>query len=109
MATIAKKPRTTMTAIAQCGKAELPEADCTLPEPSVADVVEADWDREAETDDAVRAEAEAEAEAADADAAAASDAETDAREADDEDAAAAAEVEAMEAITESANVVSRME
>jgi hypothetical protein len=30
-ATIARKPSTTMTAIAQCGKSELPDPDWTLP------------------------------------------------------------------------------
>lgn len=84
MARIAKKPRTTMTAIAQWGKLE-DELDCKLPGVEV----ERDLVLETEAADLAAAEAEeADAEAAEAEAAAA----------EDEDA--------MEDVTESANVVS---
>ena len=77
IARIAKKPRTTMTAIAQWGKSEC-EADCKLPGVAVA------------------RDLELEAAAADAAAADAKDAE----------AAAADEEDAMDDVTESAYVVS---
>jgi hypothetical protein len=84
MARIAKKPRTTMTAIAQWGKSE-DELDCKLPGVEV----ERELVLETEAADLAAAEAEeADAEAAEAEAAAA----------EDEDA--------MEDVTESANVVS---
>ena len=82
-AAIARKPSTTMTAMAQCGKGEFEEADCTCPpgeEVGVLVFVDVRWARDDE--DASAAEAE-DADAEDAD---------------------AAEEEA--AITESANVVS---
>lgn len=79
-ARIAKKPRTTMTAIAQWGKSE-PELACMLPGVERALVLEAEAADKAAT----------EAEAADAE-------EAEAAAADDEDA--------MDDVTESANVVS---
>lgn len=93
MATIARKPRTTMTAIAQCGKLES-ELVCRLPglldapdgEEVRVDAVESE-DREA------MAEAEAEAEMA-------------ATEVEATDAVETAETEATEDATASATVVS---
>ena len=104
----ARKPSTTMTAIAQCGNEE-PALSCTLPEPEPPAVLVADgFAPEPEVpeppsppparDDADAAAAEAE----DREAAAAEDADA----ADAEDAAAAAEVDDMDARTESAKVVS---
>jgi hypothetical protein len=81
IARIAKKPRTTMTAIAQWGKSEC-ELGCKLPGVELARDLELEADRAA-------AEAEADAKEAEAAAAAA---------ADDEDA--------MDDVTESASVVS---
>jgi len=83
-AAIARNPRTTITAIAQCGNAKLEEADCTRPpgEEEVGALVWLDVREAADNEDANAAEAE---------------------DAEAEDAEAAEEEEA--AMTESANVV----
>jgi hypothetical protein len=57
-ATIARKPRTTITAIAQCGNPEPEEADCTLPDEEVGAVLMVVREASAEDDDAAAAAAE---------------------------------------------------
>lgn len=98
----ARKPRTTMTAIAQWGNEEFPFPDCTFPLP------------EAFVDEGLVAFVLGEPkppacdieEARDAEDAAAAEADAAAAEAADRDDAAAADVEDIDAMTESAKVVS---
>lgn len=61
---MARKPSTTITAIAQCGNPESPTSDCTLPEPAVDDddgvcVLATDAADSAEAEDAAAAAVEA--------------------------------------------------
>lgn len=105
-ATRARKPSTTITAIAQCGNDELPLVDCTFPlpaefvddgeDPSIL-VLDEPKPPPCAIDDAEDAAEAEEADATDA---------TDESDATDRDDAAAADVEDIDAITKSAKVVS---